>query len=102
MELAINNHKALVTIALNNSWKQEHIVNLEEKKFKILSCIKKERKFIVIATNRNLGPAIMEIDYYIQRCLTDHIEQTNTYKELSEIDARILNRDKFVSFVPTL
>ena len=61
----------------------------------MLSQIKKERKFIVIATNKNLGQAIMEIDYHIQRCLTDHLNQTNTYKELSEMDARILNEEKF-------
>ena len=61
----------------------------------MLSRIKKERKFIVIATNKNLGPAIMKIDYYIQRCLTDHLDQTHTYKELSEMDARILNEENF-------
>ena len=91
MELAINNYKSLVTTTFNNSWKQEHIVNLEEKKIKMLSQIKKEQKFVVIVTNKNLGPAIMKIDYYIQRCLTDHLKQTNTYKELSEMDAHILN-----------
>ena len=37
----------------------------------------------------------MEIDYYIQRCLTDHLDQTNTYKELSEMDAHILNEENF-------
>ena len=61
----------------------------------MLTQIKKEQKFIVIATDKNLGPAIMEINYYIQRCLTDHLNQTNTYKELSEMDTRILNEENF-------
>ena len=61
----------------------------------MLSKIKKEQTFIVIATNKNLGPAIMEINYYIQRCLTDHLDQTNTYKELSEMGQCILNEEKF-------
>ena len=37
----------------------------------------------------------MEIDYYIQRSLTDHLDQTHTYKELSEMDARILIEENF-------
>ena len=37
----------------------------------------------------------MIIDYYIQRCLTDHLNQTNTYQELSEMNAGILNEDNF-------
>ena len=49
----------------------------------------------VIATDKNLGPAIMEIDYYIQRSLTDHLDKTHTYKELSEMDAQILNEENF-------
>ena len=95
VELTVKNYEIAVTTAFNNSWKQEHVVNLKEKQIKMLSKIKKEQKFIVNATDKNLGPAIMEIDYQIQRCLTDHLDQTNTYKELSEMDARISNEEKF-------
>ena len=42
VEIAIDNYEAEVTIAFNNSWKQENIINLEEKKIKLLSQIKKE------------------------------------------------------------
>ena len=42
VELAIENYEAAVTTAFNNSWKQKHIVNLEEKKIKMLSNIKKK------------------------------------------------------------
>ena len=55
-------------------------MNLEERKITLLKHIKEKRKCIVIATDKYLGPAIMEIDYYIQRCLTDHLDNTNTYK----------------------
>ena len=54
MELAIENYEAEVNTSFNNSWKQEHIVNLQEKKIQMLSKIKEERKFIVIATNKIL------------------------------------------------
>ena len=56
VELALNTYIKPVTIAFNNSWKQEHIVNLEERKTALLKSIKENRKFIVIATNKNLGP----------------------------------------------
>ena len=39
VELAIENYEAAVTTAVNTNWKQEHVVNLEEKKIKILSKI---------------------------------------------------------------
>ena len=95
MELVIKNYGDVVTTAFKNSWKKEHIVNLEDKKIKILSKIKKGRTFIVIATDKNLEQAIIEINYYIQRYLTDHLDQTNTYKKLSEMDTHTLNEENF-------
>ena len=59
VELVIKNYEAVVTTAFNNSWKQEHVINLEEKKIKMLSEIKKERKFIVIPIDKNLGSAMI-------------------------------------------
>ena len=61
----------------------------------MLSKIKKERKFIVIATDKKLRPAIIEIDYHIQRCSTDDLHQTNIYKELSKMNTHILNEENF-------
>ena len=81
VETAMDSYEASVDTAFQNSWKKEHIVNLEEKKIDLLKRIKKERKYIVIATDKNLGPAIMEIEYYIHRCLTDHLDNKDTYKD---------------------
>ena len=61
----MNRFKVSITKAFENSWSRPHIVNLEEHKIDLLRLIKKERKFIVIATDKNLDPAIMEIEYYI-------------------------------------
>ena len=68
-------------------------MNLEEHKIDLLRMIKKGRKFVVIATDKNLGPAIMEIEYYIHRFLTDHLDDTDTHKVLSETEARQFNVD---------
>ena len=73
-------------------------MNLEKHKVDLLRLNKKERKFIVIATDKNLGPAIWEIEYYIHRCLTDHLDDTDTYEVLSDTEARQNNLDNF-SFI---
>jgi hypothetical protein len=39
---------------------------------------------IVICTDKNLGPAIIERNIYIQRALDDHLLDTTTYRRLSE------------------
>ena len=95
VEDALNRFKMAVTKAFEDSWSRPHIVNLKESKINLLRMIKKERKFIIIATDKNLGPAIMEIDYYIHRCLTDHLNDTDTYKVLSETEARQISVDNF-------
>ena len=95
VEDALTRFKTSITKAFENSWSRPHIVNIEKRKVDLLRLIKKERKFIVIATDKNLGPAIMEIEYYIHRCLTDHLDDTDTYKVLSETEARQINVDNF-------
>ena len=95
VETAMDSYETSVDTAFKNSWKKEHIVKFAEKKIKLLKWTKKERKYIVIATDKNLGPAIMEIEYYIHRCLTDYLDKSDTYKELNEMEARLLNEDNF-------
>ena len=95
VEDALTRFKTSITKAFENSWSRPHIVNIEKRKVDLLRLIKKERKFIVIATDKTLGPAIMEIEYYIHRCLTDHLDDTDTYKVLSETEARQINVDNF-------
>jgi hypothetical protein len=45
------------------------IFNLDKERIELLRQVKKERKFIISATDKNLGPAIMEIEQYIERCM---------------------------------
>ena len=52
VETAMDSYEASVDTAFQNSWKKEHIVNLKEKKIDLLKRIKKERKYIVIATDK--------------------------------------------------
>jgi hypothetical protein len=42
-----------------------------------------------------LGPCIIEIKQYINRCLINHLSNDATYKELPDLEARILNDENY-------
>jgi hypothetical protein len=71
------------------------IFNLDKERIDLLRQVKKERKFIISATDKNLDPAIMEIDQYIERALKDHLDHAETYRELIEEEALLLNEANF-------
>jgi hypothetical protein len=95
IETAMNNFEETTKKAFIKSWKHPHLENMEQSKINLLKSIKKERKYIVIASDKNLGPCIIEIDKYINKCLDDHLNKANTYKELQELDARLLNEENY-------
>ena len=47
-----------------------------------------QKEFLVVQCDKNLGPAILEYDVYIQRALKDHLLQVDTYRPLSKDIAR--------------
>lgn len=55
--------------------------------FKILINLKE--KFIVLNTDKNLGPAVIETDTYIQRAFTDHLSDADSYQRLTALDCRL-------------
>ena len=61
----------------------------------LLKKLKKDRKFIIIAADKNLGPCIMDIELYITRCLKDHLNKSDTYEEVTEMDALLIQEDNF-------
>jgi hypothetical protein len=95
IEKAMDNFDTATKKAFEKSWAKPHIANIDKKRVDLLRKMKKERKYIVVAADKNLGPCIMEIEQYINRCLTDHLNITDTYKELPEIEARIINEENF-------
>ena len=57
--------------------------------------LKNDQKFIIIAADKNLGPCIMDIELYITRCLKDHLNKADTYEEVTEMDALLIQEDNF-------
>ena len=44
--------------------------------------------FVVLKTDKNLGPAILERDIYIQKALAEHLSETTTYRRLTELESQ--------------
>ena len=79
----------------SKSQRRKHKLNLNKKDIRLLRQLKKERKFMVVNTNKNLGPAIIELDHYIHCSLEDHLNDKTTYRELLKFEADALNEINF-------
>ena len=53
----------------------------------LYNAYKNNLDFIILNTDKNLGPAILEKDVYKERCLKDHLLDTKTYKQLEPWEA---------------
>jgi hypothetical protein len=56
--------------------------NLSKVQRKILAELKDHKNLKVIKTDKNLGPAIIDKDQYIQKALGEHLLDSNTYQRL--------------------
>ena len=58
------------------------------------SCLRHLRsnfhKFLVIMCDKNLGPALIETDCYKKIALSEHLQDTTTYKYLSISEAELM------------
>ena len=76
--------------------KRPQVGNLHKTKIELLRTIRKERKFIIVTADKNLGLCILEIEQYVtNRCLSNHLVKKETYKELTELEAVVLNEKNF-------
>lgn len=49
-----------------------------------ISLLRNNRDFVILMCDKNLGPAIMERDIYIQNVLNEHLLDSNTYMNLTK------------------
>ena len=56
----------------------------------LMRTLKTSTKHIVLPTDKNLGPAILERSVYIKRCLQDHLLDKKTYRQLPAWEADCL------------
>jgi hypothetical protein len=61
--------------------------NLTALQTRILQRLKNSDDFIVFPSDKDLGPAILELSEHINRALKDHLADPNVYQQLSEDEA---------------
>ena len=76
----------------SNVWKnfkpKPYRSNLNHIQAAALQELRNNDDLIVFSTDKNLGPAIIERDEYVRRVLTDHLLHKETYRRLTEQEAR--------------
>lgn len=89
---------------LSNLQSHDRKHNIPPKARLLLQHLRDNRDFIVLPTDKNLGPAILERSIYKQRCLIDHLSNEKTYQRLSLEEARTtlsLSIKKMVALIET-
>ncbi|MGL5935090.1 MAG: hypothetical protein ACRCZI_05660, partial [Cetobacterium sp.] len=61
--------------------------NLSTRSRKLLQMMEHNEDFIILPSDKNLGPAIMERKTYKRRCIKDHLSDEGTYRRLSQNEA---------------
>jgi hypothetical protein len=56
----------------------------------MLTSLRKAKQFVIMPTDKNLGPAILERSQYIERCFQDHLLNKMTYSRLTEPESKTL------------
>jgi hypothetical protein len=51
----------------------------------LLQFFRHSEHFVILRTDKNLGPAIIERDVYIRRAFSDHLSDSTTYRKLTEV-----------------
>ena len=79
----------IVSAVTNNLSGQKRRHNIPTRPRKQLRTLPSDNDFIVIDTDKNLGPAILNRSVYKQRCLDDHLLDNKTYRQLSKEAAEL-------------
>ena len=65
--------------------------SMDKHKLRLLKSIKNSEQLVITASDKNLGPCIMEMDRYIALGLKYHLNNITNYKELSKEEAILIN-----------
>jgi hypothetical protein len=73
---------------IRNKLQKNNFSNLTYPQKQALHYLKQHAEFLIIPTDKNLGPAIMKRDEYITQCISEHL-LTSNYEQLSNQTAYI-------------
>ena len=66
-----------------NQRRRRPISNLSPTAWRIINLLRRHDIYIVVPADKNLGPAILERDKYIRRCISEHLGNEKNYKVLT-------------------
>lgn len=97
IENAINDfeEKTNTSFAAARKIKLLPIYDVKRSSIDLIRSIKKNRKLVITASDKGLGPTIMETSTYINRAFDDHLNNPINYKEIIEEDAHLINETNF-------
>ena len=88
IELAINAFETAITSALKRiSTRQRPMPNLSLLQQSLLQFLRHHDKYIVIKSDKGLGPAILDRTFYFDRGCIEHLGQRWNYKIISKLQA---------------
>jgi hypothetical protein len=79
LEYYLHSFTSELETAIENTTKKKHRTNLTKEQNTILHQLKNNPDFIIMPSDKNLGPAIMNRDAYIDKVLTEHL-LTDSYE----------------------
>jgi hypothetical protein len=86
----MDDFKIWATKAFHTSCIAQHTYNLPSETIQKLHTLKKDQQFWVTAMDKNLSPAIMEMNLYIWQALV-HLDDRKQYQEISQTTAAELD-----------
>ena len=88
IETALQQFEAAIQQQLHlNRSHQSRRHNLLPSGRRLIKSLKGNTDFIILPTDKNLGPAILERSLYKRRCLQDHLLDEKTYQQLTDVEA---------------
>ena len=97
IENAINDfeEKTNTSFELVRKIKLLPIFNVKRSSIDLIRSIKKNRKLVITASDKGLGPTIMETSTYIRRAFDNHLNNPTNYSEIIEEDAHLINETNY-------
>ena len=93
IESALDKFEAAVRSAQqNNNLRRRARPNLSPTQWRLVQFLRKHNLFIVIASDKNLGPCILDRIVYIERGCSEHLGNARNYRIISENAAINLQR----------
>eukprot|EP00957_Ditylum_brightwellii_P009574 721898-Ditylum_brightwellii.AAC.1 len=71
-----------------NQSNQKGATNLNKLQQHLLRALKNHPEFVILLTDKNLGPVIIEQEEYLKHAIKDHLSDEKTYKQLTNGKAK--------------